>query len=223
MSTWTAIPTSVLEVGQPIRSIDIIALRDNILAVPAGAAGAPRVQGDALANPLTMPGNLRIENAAPQTIWRETDQALPAGLWRVALDNNRWDIRRNTALAGDFSTENSPFWIGPDETVTANGNNLNLFNTRSHTGNGWQRLPGGLLIQWGSVAVVIPNEATITFPVAFTSVLSFSAFFDYLFSARGYHDRYGNLTNTQFQLGWDSTSSHGIGNTGTVRYIAVGV
>lgn len=68
MSTWTAIPTSVLEVGQPIRSIDIIALRDNILAVPAGAAGAPRVvtaalaenrvriAGDTMTGALTAPG-----------------------------------------------------------------------------------------------------------------------------------------------------------------------
>lgn len=68
MSTWTAIPTSVLEVGQPIRSIDIIALRDNILAVPAGAAGAPRVvtaalaedrvriAGDTMTGALTVPG-----------------------------------------------------------------------------------------------------------------------------------------------------------------------
>ena len=117
MSTWTAIPTSVLEVGQPIRSIDIIALRDNILAVPAGAAGAPRVQGAALANPLTMPGNLRIENEAPQIIWRETDHVLPAGLWRVAQDGNTWSIRRNTAPAGDFTTENTPLWIQSDDRV----------------------------------------------------------------------------------------------------------
>ena len=48
--TWTTIPTSVLEVDQPIRSIDIIALRDNILAVPGAAAGAPRVVARALAD-----------------------------------------------------------------------------------------------------------------------------------------------------------------------------
>lgn len=167
MSTWTAIPTSVLEVGQPIRSIDIIALRDNILAVPAGAAGAPRVQGAALANPLTMPGNLRIENAAPLIVFRETDQVLPAGLWRVVLDGNRWDIRRNTAPAGDFTTENTPFSIAPDDTVTVNGNNLNLFNTRSHAANGWQRLPGGLLIQWGSNLVPALTTVTANFPIAF--------------------------------------------------------
>ena len=64
MSTWTAIPTSVLEVGQPIRSIDIIALRDNILAVPAGAAGAPRVQGAALASGSIRQAQLRTATAS---------------------------------------------------------------------------------------------------------------------------------------------------------------
>ena len=123
MSTWTAIPTSVLEVGQPIRSIDIIALRDNILAVPAGAAGAPRVVTAALAEDRvrrdgdTMTGNLRIENEAPLIVFRETDQVLPAGLWRAVLDGNTWAIRRNTAPAGDFSTETAPFWIQSDDRV----------------------------------------------------------------------------------------------------------
>lgn len=44
MASWTTIPTSVLDVGKPVRSIDIIALRDNITAVTEGAAGAPKVQ-----------------------------------------------------------------------------------------------------------------------------------------------------------------------------------
>ena len=150
MSTWTAIPTSVLEVGQPIRSIDIIALRDNILAVPAGAAGAPRVQGAALANPLTMPGNLRVENIAPQTIWRETDQALPAGLWRVVLDGNVWHLQRNTAAAGDFSTGVEPIVVQSDDRVrlahglTIHDSSVTVTGTAPFFGcRAWINLHGG--------------------------------------------------------------------------------
>lgn len=157
MSTWTAIPTSVLEVGQPIRSIDIIALRDNILAVPAGAAGAPRVQGAALANPLTMPGNLltmtgnlRVENTHPETIWRETDQALPAGLWRVVLEGNRWHVQRNTAAAGDFSTVVQPIVVQSDDRVrlahglTIHDSSVTVTGTAPFFGcRAWINLHGG--------------------------------------------------------------------------------
>jgi hypothetical protein len=48
MSTWTDVTDTVLEPGQPIRSVDIIALKNNIIAVPGGAANAPRVQTAAI-------------------------------------------------------------------------------------------------------------------------------------------------------------------------------
>ena len=44
MSTWTTISDDVLEPGKPIRSVDALALRDNPVAIAAGAANAPRVQ-----------------------------------------------------------------------------------------------------------------------------------------------------------------------------------
>ena len=43
MADWTTIPDSSLEVSQPIRSIDTLALRDNPIAIAEGAAGAPKV------------------------------------------------------------------------------------------------------------------------------------------------------------------------------------
>ena len=33
--------------------------------------------------------------------------------------------------------------------------------------NGYQKLPGGLIIQWGSVTVPVDSSATFTFPIAF--------------------------------------------------------
>ena len=48
MSTWTTISDDVLEPGKPIRSVDALALRDNPVAIAAGAANAPRVQTAAI-------------------------------------------------------------------------------------------------------------------------------------------------------------------------------
>lgn len=43
MATWTAIPNASLEPGAPARSIDAIALRDNVTALAEGASGAPKI------------------------------------------------------------------------------------------------------------------------------------------------------------------------------------
>lgn len=48
MTAFTTVPDDVLEPGDPIRSIDIIALRDNPIAMFEGAAGAPRLVGNAV-------------------------------------------------------------------------------------------------------------------------------------------------------------------------------
>lgn len=47
---WTDIPDLSLDVGKPARSVDVKALRDNVLAQAQGAAGAPRTQGVAIAD-----------------------------------------------------------------------------------------------------------------------------------------------------------------------------
>jgi hypothetical protein len=43
MATWTNVPNSVLEPGDPIRSVDIIAIKENIIALSEGASGAPKI------------------------------------------------------------------------------------------------------------------------------------------------------------------------------------
>jgi hypothetical protein len=45
---WTNIANANLDIGAPIRSVDILALRDNVSAVPNGDTGAPRVRAEAL-------------------------------------------------------------------------------------------------------------------------------------------------------------------------------
>jgi hypothetical protein len=48
VADWTDIPDANLEVGKPTRSIDGLALRDNVPALAEGAAGAPKIQEAAL-------------------------------------------------------------------------------------------------------------------------------------------------------------------------------
>ena len=43
MATWTTLPDATLEPGKPIRSIDVLALRDNPIAIAEGASGAPKI------------------------------------------------------------------------------------------------------------------------------------------------------------------------------------
>ena len=42
---WTTVPDTNLEPGKPIRSIDIIAIKDSAEAIAGGATGAPRITG----------------------------------------------------------------------------------------------------------------------------------------------------------------------------------
>jgi hypothetical protein len=48
MATWTNVPNSVLEPGDPIRSVDIIAIKENIIALSEGASGAPKILTNAI-------------------------------------------------------------------------------------------------------------------------------------------------------------------------------
>ena len=47
MATWTTITDATLEPGKPIRSVDGLALRDNVTALAEGAAGAPKIKNAA--------------------------------------------------------------------------------------------------------------------------------------------------------------------------------
>ena len=45
---WTNVANANLAVGAPVRSVDLLAIRDNISAVPNGDTGAPRIKAEAL-------------------------------------------------------------------------------------------------------------------------------------------------------------------------------
>jgi hypothetical protein len=69
----------------------------------------------------TMTGALTIQSVAPIINFFETDQTLPAGRRRLVEDGNAFSLRRNTALAGDFSTEVYEFNIDATGNFTGIG------------------------------------------------------------------------------------------------------
>lgn len=46
----------------------------------------------------------QVSGVAPQTFWRETDQTLPAGLWRIQVNGDTFSIQKNTDATGAFGT-----------------------------------------------------------------------------------------------------------------------
>ena len=66
--------------------------------------------------------NISISGIAPLITLVEADQASPAGRRRIVQDANLFTLRRNTAAAGDFSTEVSDITSDASGNFTANGN-----------------------------------------------------------------------------------------------------
>ncbi|MFQ5753075.1 MAG: hypothetical protein ACE5HI_13875, partial [bacterium] len=62
----------------------------------------------------------------------ETDQTLPAGLWRIRLNGDTWTLERNTAAVGNFSTFTTPLSINNSGNLTfstAFGTSIDLGTT----------------------------------------------------------------------------------------------
>ena len=79
MATWTTITDAILEPGKPIRSVDGLALRDNVTALAEGAAGAPRIQNaamdtDSVDNANVVDGTLGSEKFQDATLGSEKFQ-----------------------------------------------------------------------------------------------------------------------------------------------------
>ena len=62
-----------------------------------------------LAGTRSMTGNLNVKKTSPAFSLIDTSQTLPAGAWRWASIGNAFNLLRNTAVAGDFSTSTTPF------------------------------------------------------------------------------------------------------------------
>ena len=75
------------------------------------------------------------------------------------------------------ATSGSSYWYISGECGEVFRNAANLFGS-SLTGNGWQRLPSGLIIQWGNSAATTTQSSVvfpITFPVGVRSIYTTDA------------------------------------------------
>ncbi|MDM0006441.1 hypothetical protein QTI51_09625 [Variovorax sp. J22G73] len=83
----------------------------------------------------------------------------------------------------------------------------------------WQKLPSGLIVQWGTITNTSGSGVTVTFPIAFpTAVLAISLGTD---TTGAYLLTYQNKSRTAFAAqGWVCTTGSQIGVAGS--WIAIG-
>ncbi|NKB37844.1 MAG: hypothetical protein GKR93_11860 [Gammaproteobacteria bacterium] len=89
---------------------------------------------------------------------------------------------------------------------------------KSHATSGYQKLPGGLILQWGQTSLS-SGVATITFPIAFASAVYSAVTGDYATSIAGtrYHGfNFGTASTTQITIYGNISEGE------TVRWFAVG-
>ncbi|HJQ13090.1 MAG TPA: tail fiber domain-containing protein [Gemmatimonadaceae bacterium] len=74
-----------------------------------------------LAGTRKMTGGLKIEMTNPSARFTDTSQTLPAGAWQWQSSGNVFELLRNTATAGNFSTSTVPIQFSATDGVTTLG------------------------------------------------------------------------------------------------------
>lgn len=69
----------------------------------------------------SMTGNLKVKKANPAIALIDTSQVLPAGAWQWESTGNAFELLRNTAATGDFSTNTVPIAVSAADGVTLLG------------------------------------------------------------------------------------------------------
>lgn len=148
----------------------------NVRTVTTGAfnlsaddAGDVYVDASAGAVTLTLPAT-DAANARP----------LPFRFFRTDTSANAVTINRagaNTIFNGASGATSLSLRVSEELHLRSNGGNgaagvwrvVNGAFARSFSINGWQRLPSGLMLQWGTMAFIASSTVNVTFPVAFGS------------------------------------------------------
>ncbi|MGF7453299.1 gp53-like domain-containing protein [Pasteurella bettyae] len=144
------------------------------------------------------------DNTQPQF---RVANSLHKGMLQVSSSGNfgLYDITQNkwlvySSLDGVAKLQNSPSNnANGDEIPTARWVNQKLKFESHHATNGWQRLPNGLIFQWGRYDAT--NARTFNFPIAFTGT-------PYVVQCTDYNDNGSQvnaltttgLTNTKFDV-----------------------
>lgn len=158
----------------------------------------------------------------------------PANASIAQIINTGGEVSFRNTVAGTGTYLPMTFYTGGAErmridtsgNVLVDGNNLKLFSAKSLTANGYQKLPSGLIIQWGRLVVGDPPAldyyGSISFPITFPNqIFQVNAT---LYSYAGNAFDSSTAVTAQRLTGFDFTIqdwSGGIQNT-EVSYIALG-
>ena len=116
MATWTTITDTALEPGKPIRSVDGLALRDNVTALAEGAAGAPRIENAAF--DAAVLGSEKFQTGTTERDWVLARNA-GAGAGVIGTYAFAW-----TALSRGFGAIVSGGNLFPSDTVDLDSSSL---------------------------------------------------------------------------------------------------
>lgn len=98
----------------------------------------------------------------------------PANNFTITAEADNGTLKLARGNAG--ATTQDILTVDASGNVLVDGNNLNLFSAKSLASSGYQKLPSGLIIQWGQTSWPSGGDKTITLPIAFpTALLSVTA------------------------------------------------
>ena len=121
MADWTPLPNQAVGVGGLPSGTTVTALRDNPIAIAEGAAGAPRIVGDAL--------NLRIAEVDPAGMESVVFTDLEPADWALEFYTIQPDTTASRILFLDFSVDNGvTFLPNSDVAISINTNWRNTTN-----------------------------------------------------------------------------------------------
>ena len=132
----------------------------------------------------------------------------------VPLIDNQYKLGQSNLKWAELNLVTPP--VDSDGDIGATTRWVRRLFPQSLTGNGWQKLSGGLIIQWGTYNA--NAESTFNFPIAFTRECFVVIPVDYNTSGSNLVDLTGtNKTATSFQI-----LSQG-GDIGAFSMVAIGV
>lgn len=134
-------------------------------------------------------------------------------LFDASADNGTMKLQRGNGQ--DILT------VDVNGNVLVDGNNLNLFSAKSLASSGYQKLPSGLIVQWGITGSIAPGSSAnqvlpVAFPNAALSAIATVAGAGTNGSAAGVG--VGLSTTNITVYNWGSVLTYGAG----VRWIAIG-
>jgi hypothetical protein len=107
MATWTNVSSTVLEPGDPIRSVDIIAIKENIIALSEGASGAPKIQLAALQNGIVLDATASATAGAVGT-YVFAEHKADVGFGSTVAGSNLQPSGMVTVVFTTYTNDNAP-------------------------------------------------------------------------------------------------------------------